>query len=155
VKRSTLQRKTPLTASPLTREQFKQRGKKSAAKAMSKRGPISPASRAQRAKTRLMGLCVGCGALATDSMHLWPRSLGGCDDEACTLPGCRSCHTSFDAGELDLSGVLALPEFVAERMHMASHAPFDRCMRRLRGRLAADGDPLALAVVKDDQEVER
>lgn len=119
---------------PLKVEEFKARGRAASAKTMAKRGPVSPASSAQRAKTKLMAVCVNCGQPATDPMHLWDRSLGGCDHPDCIVAGCRACHDLYDAHELDLSPVLALPEFTAERVHMASHASFPACLRRLTGR---------------------
>ena len=47
--------------------------------------------------------CVVCGTdRRIDPAHLIPRSLGGCGDALCTAPLCRSCHRSYDRGELDL-----------------------------------------------------
>jgi len=37
-----------------------------------------------------------------DAAHIIPRSLGGNEAEAATVPLCRSCHTEFDAHTLDL-----------------------------------------------------
>jgi hypothetical protein len=134
VKQTPLKRRTPLVASLEAKRAFEQSGRRSSAKSMGKPAPVSPASPAQRAKVERMGVCVNCGAPATDPMHLWDRSLGGCDHAACTVPGCRACHDAYDAHELDLSPVLALPEFRLERAHMALHASFPACLRRLSGR---------------------
>jgi hypothetical protein len=48
------------------------------------------------------------------------------------------CHIGLDRREgpmrdIDLESVLALPEFAAERAHMAYHLSFARCQVRLRG----------------------
>lgn len=101
-----------------------------------RRSAVSPASDAQRRKV-VDRCCVSCGTPnGCDPAHLWPRSLGGCDDQDCVIPLCRECHEDFDRGLVDLEPVLALPQFAAERSHMASHASFARCVRRLNGQNA-------------------
>jgi hypothetical protein len=85
------------------------------------------AAPAQREKVKGL-VCVGCGREAggewtIDPMHLWPRSLGGCDHPLCVLPGCRhvvtqqGCHTEFDAGRLDLLARLLDGHYFAELAH--------------------------------------
>jgi hypothetical protein len=91
------------------------------------------ASPAQQAKVRDQR-CVECGMPGCDPAHLVPRSLGGCDDEACVIALCRRCHRKFDEHGLDLEPVLALSQFARERAHMASHMSFARCIQRLRGQ---------------------
>ena len=99
------------------------------------RKAISPASNEQRAKVK-DAACVNCGFPACDPMHLASRAQGGCDSADCILPGCRNCHRAFDNGALDLEPILALPEYAAERAHMASHMSLRACLRRLNGRHA-------------------
>ena len=98
---------------------------------------ISPASDEQRQKVRDRG-CVNCGqtTIRCDPAHLTPRSLGGCDDQDCVIPLCRSCHREFDEGMIDLEPVLALRQFAAERSHMAGHLTFRQCIHVLSGERA-------------------
>lgn len=100
------------------------------------RKPISPASFAQRLKVR-DAACANCGHQGCDPAHLTARGQGGCDDPACVIGLCRSCHTRFDRGDLDLEPVIALRKFSEERSHMAHHLSFAQCIRRLRGNAAA------------------
>jgi hypothetical protein len=100
-----------------------------------KRRAISPASPEQRYKVDGR-VCVCCAKPGPcDPAHLTPRSLGGCDHPDCVIPLCRGCHRFFDEHALDLESVLALPDFAAERSHMASHMSFARCIQRLSGGL--------------------
>lgn len=128
-----LERRTRLSTSPDKIRAFDQRGRKSS---KLKRGPVSPASPEQRAKVTDR-VCVFCAHGPCDPAHLVPRGLGGCDHEDCVIPLCRSCHDRLDGraprGDLDLSPVLALREFAAERSHMASHWSLPVCMERLSG----------------------
>lgn len=127
-----LQRRTALGVDPEKVRAFRERGQRSSARATNKRRAISPASPEQREK--IVGrVCASCGDPASDPMHLWPRGMGGCDHPDCVLPGCRVCHRLYDDGQLDLEAIVALPDFAAERAHMASHASFQACIRRLRG----------------------
>lgn len=45
-----------------------------------------------------------------DPAHLWPRSLGGSMDTNNIIPLCRSCHTKYDSGSLDVLPCLSLEE---------------------------------------------
>jgi hypothetical protein len=101
-----------------------------------RRAPISPASIEQREKIKGRA-CVNCAQGPCDPAHLVPRGLGGCDHPDCVLPLCRNCHDRLDGraprSGLDLSPVLALRDFAAERSHMASHWSFPVCLERLSG----------------------
>jgi hypothetical protein len=63
------------------------------------------ASPAQRAKVRELA-CLVCGVepfqRKIDPAHLCARARGGCDQEACVIPLCRTCHRAFDEGRLGL-----------------------------------------------------
>ena len=132
MKRSALERRAPLVADPEKVSAFTQRGRVAAVK-NTKRRPISEASPEQRRKVKGR-ICVNCGGGPCDPAHLTARGVGGCDDAACVLPLCRTCHRSLDeGGGIDLTPVLALPEFAAERSHMAGHMSFHACIRRLGG----------------------
>lgn len=124
MRKTPLQRKTPLRRSSKP----------------TRRRPISEASPAQRAKVAVNPVCVGCGRtgsewLAIDPAHLCDRSLGGCDDEACVVPLCRSfdgtgCHRAFDEGELDLLPYLE-PAYRREQAHAVFHLGVAGAFRRL------------------------
>lgn len=123
-------RRSDLKTDPSKVAEFQQRARKN-----TKRKPrvISPASPPQRLKVRGQR-CVECGSVAAcDPAHLTPRSQGGCDEPACVIALCRTCHEEFDRGELDLAPLLALNHFWAERSHMAKHLSFPAAMRRLTG----------------------
>lgn len=125
-------KRTTLKANPETTRAFVERGHRSSARAMSRLRPVSPASPEQRARAK-GAVCVNCGGSPCDPAHLTSRAQGGCDHPDCVIALCRGCHRRFDEGDLDLEAVLALPEFAAERSHMASHGSFQACIRRLRG----------------------
>lgn len=129
-----LERRTALRSDPEEVRSFVQRGRTAAAKTWRPRA-ISPASPEQREKCRGR-VCVNCADPGPcDPAHLTPRSLGGCDHPDCVLPLCRGCHSLLDLNDpaIDLTPVLALPEFAAERSHMAGHMSFHACIRRLGG----------------------
>lgn len=138
MKRTELQRKTELRADPERTRVFVERSRRSSAKTMVRPRAISPASPEQRAKVAGR-VCASCGdpSQKCDPAHLTQRSQGGCDHPDCVVPLCRGCHRLFDEGALDLESVLALPNFAAERSHMAGHASFAVCVRRLRGERSA------------------
>lgn len=91
---------------PLRRVSEKREGEARRRGSTLRRGKGFEASKAQRDKVR--GLtCLGCGreesaTLPIDPAHIWPRGKGGCDDAACVVPLCRTCHRAFDQGALDL-----------------------------------------------------
>lgn len=140
-----LERRAELRVDPEKVREFQRRGRKSASKSMGKPKPISPASDAQRRKVRGR-ICANCGAFGPcDPAHLTARSAGGCDHPDCVISLCRICHLGLDertgpeAG-IDLSPILALQEFRAERAHMALHMSMPRCLRRLTGKTWAPID---------------
>jgi hypothetical protein len=59
--------------------------------------------------------------------------MGGCDAPQCVIALCRSCHSDFDQGRIDLEPILALRQFSEERSHMAFHMSLRQCMQRLTG----------------------
>jgi hypothetical protein len=87
----------------------------------------------QRAKVKVL-VCVGCGLgvepdtasnWTIDPAHLWPRGLGGCEDELCVVPLCRhlyvpqkGCHYAYDNGELNLHGKLVDRGYWKEMAHV-------------------------------------
>jgi hypothetical protein len=110
---------------------FKARQQPIARRTALKRRPISPASKAQRAKVK-GARCVHCKLPARDPMHLCPRSRGGCDDPLCVVPGCRRCHRLFDEGKLDLMRDL-VRGFRAELAHAQLHMSPIALVERLTG----------------------
>lgn len=132
MRKSALTRRAPLKTDPGKAREFADRARRNS---RPKRGPVSPASPAQRDKVRDR-CCANCGAGNCDPAHLASRAQGGCDSPDCVLPLCRLCHRDFDDGCLDLEPVLALPEFAVERSHMAGHMSLSQCIKRLRGRAA-------------------
>lgn len=146
MKRGELKRTTPLRrSSPLARA-----GKTT-------RRPISPASTAQRAKVAASPSCIACGRqqtawLAVDPAHLCDRSLGGCDDEACVVPLCRTfdgkgCHDLYDENALDLLPHLE-PRYRREQAHCVMHLGVLGAYRRLTNDRHAGSK---LQLVPDDQ----
>lgn len=147
MKRSELQRKTPLRSSRagIASEPRPSRAKGSALRtdAPARRSTLKPgrgfaASPVQREKVKGMA-CVGCGAMQNewtiiDPMHLCARGMGGCDDPLCVVPGCRTatggCHPAFDEGELDLIAKLE-PAHRAEVAHAVMHLGLEGTRRRL------------------------
>lgn len=102
---------------------------------------ISPASPAQRAKIRgRQSVVKGTGPV--DPAHLWPRSLGGCDDPLCVVPLARSAHRPFDLGELDLLPALIKHGYIAEIAHAVEHAngALVQVLERLTGQRWAPRD---------------
>jgi hypothetical protein len=85
MKRSPLERRTPLARKPSTL----------------KRGPVSPASPGQRAKVTDRA-CVVCAHGPSTPAHLIDRSLGGDDDPRAVVPLCFRCHRAYDDGTLSL-----------------------------------------------------
>lgn len=87
-----------------------------------RRQPISPASTAQRAKVK-GAVSIVSGEPATDAAHIWPRSLGGCDDALCVVPLTREEHEAYDdRGELDLLPHLIRERRIPELQHALAHA---------------------------------
>lgn len=87
-------------------------------------------------------MCLGCGRqrsewLALDPAHLWPRGLGGCDDELCVVPLCRTfdgsgCHRLYDDGKLDLLPKLE-PHYRRELAHAVVHGGLVAVYERVTG----------------------
>lgn len=99
------------------------------------RQPISPASPEQRFKAR-HAVSIVSGHAPCDPAHLWPRGMGGCDDELCVVPLTRMEHMAFDAGALDLLPWLLAHKLVPEIQHALGHANGD--MIALLHRLTGD-----------------
>jgi hypothetical protein len=84
--------------------------------------------------------CIVCGAVSrVDPAHLIPRSLGGCRNALCTVPLCRSCHRSYDTGELDLLPYLE-PAWRTQLAHAVGHVGLIGAMRRISGTAIGPGD---------------
>jgi hypothetical protein len=102
-----------------------------------KRGKGFAASPSQRAKVRGRS-CAYCAAehVSIDPAHLYPRSLGGCDDPLCVLALCRRCHNFYDSGRLDLLPTVKasfLPEYAHAVEHAGTEALADRRISNARG----------------------
>lgn len=87
------------------------------------------ASPAQRKKVKDEPCIVCLSPGKCDPAHVVPRSLGGCDDEACVVALCRRCHTMYDKGGLDLLPFLAA--FRREQAHAVLHLGIAGALRRL------------------------
>lgn len=85
---------------------------------------ISAASELQREKVRDRR-CIVSGKSPADPAHLWPRSLGGCDDPLCTVPLHRSVHRPFDEGKQDILPQLIAHGYIEEIQHAVGHANGD------------------------------
>jgi hypothetical protein len=66
-----------------------------------KRRAISPASTDQREAVRDRA-CVVCRQGPCDPAHVIDRSIGGDDHPDAVVPLCRTCHTAYDEGGMDL-----------------------------------------------------
>jgi hypothetical protein len=78
-------------------------------------------------------VCIVCGATQrVDPMHVIPRSLGGCGDPLCIVPGCRRCHRAYDTGQLDLLPYLE-PGWRAQVAHAVGHVGLVGALRRISG----------------------
>jgi hypothetical protein len=95
-----------------------------------KRRPFAPASPAQRVKVKGQRCLVCKSATRIDPAHLIARSAGGCDDAACVVPLCRSCHRRYDSGGLDLVAYLE-PGHRAEAAHAVAHVGLAAALRRI------------------------
>jgi hypothetical protein len=62
---------------------------------------ISPASKAQREKVRLVP-CIRCGTDGCHPAHVIDRSLGGDDDPRAVVPLCPRCHRLYDDGAISI-----------------------------------------------------
>lgn len=91
------------------------------------RSAVSPASTAQRAKTQEGCRVHGAACGNADPCHVIPRSLGGCNDPACTAPLCRELHIAYDEGSFDLLPYLSLDE----QAHAVGHVGIARAMRHV------------------------
>lgn len=86
-----------------------------------RRGGISEASKAQRAKVRDLA-CLMCGrdrheGVKIDPAHVWARGKGGCDHPDCVVPLCREHHREYDENRLDLLVVLISAGYWTELAH--------------------------------------
>jgi hypothetical protein len=98
-----------------------------------RRQSVSPASPPQRSKVRDVPSVTGEEG-PCDPAHLWPRSLGGCNDDLCVIPLTREEHRAFDEHRFDLLPhiVQRYPEEIA---HAVLHAGGDliAVLQRLTG----------------------
>ena len=122
MKRSPLQRRTPLRATDAPR---------------SRRQPISAASVAQRDKAQV---CIVTGVRkdegwTIDAAHLCARARGGCDDPLCVVGLRREIHRAFDQGRFDLLPYLIAHRMTAELCHALEHYDGDLLglLQRLTG----------------------
>lgn len=99
------------------------------------RRAVSPASAAQRLKAREGCRVHGKACGNADPMHVIDRSLGGCDDPCCTVPGCRAVHDAYDNGRFDLLPYLS----IAEQAHAVAHVGIERARRRITNNRGAAG----------------
>lgn len=136
MKRSELKRKTPLlTRTGLVRRQSLQAKASGKRQGFGKPRAISPASTAQRAKTRGTE-CIVCEqqhahqTTPSDPAHVVPRSMGGCDSPDCVVALCRFHHQAVDGGQLDLLAYLE-PAYRVEQMHAVGHIGIARVYRQL------------------------
>lgn len=81
-----------------------------------------------------------------DPAHTIDRTLGGCDDEACTCPLPRRLHDLYDEKKLDLLPVLTLDE----QAHAVKHVGILGALKRLTGETYVP--ERLLQVVSDDGE---
>lgn len=104
-------KRSPLTADPLKVQAFQQRARRAS---KPKRGPVSPASKAQREHVRDQS-CLVCGADHVHPAHLIDRSLlpVGADDARAVVPLCPTHHRAYDLHELSLLEYLE-PRFRVE-----------------------------------------
>jgi hypothetical protein len=105
MKRTPLQRKSPMRRSPLA--------------SSLKRGKSFAASPAQRAKVKDRDSITGAPG-PCDPAHVVSRSLGGCDDERCVVALTREEHRAYDSGELDIYPLL-VGSHVEELQHALGH----------------------------------
>ena len=136
MKRTSLLRRTPLKQGdkPLKRSPLRNRA--TANGINTPKRAVSPASNAQREKVKGRACVFTADDTAVDPAHLWPRSLGGCDDALCVVPLRRDAHRAFDDGELDLLPSLISAGCFEEMAHViAAHrvSPLT-LLRRLTGR---------------------
>lgn len=89
-----------------------------------KRRTISAASPAQRRKVKELS-CIVTGQDGADPAHIWPRSLGGCDDPLCVVPLARIPHDEYDRHERSILAELITHGYVAELQHALGHANGD------------------------------
>ena len=123
MKRTSMRRRVPLRAkTKLARAKALQR---TASMAVSERQRAAIAGRC----------CIVCGTdRRIDPAHLIPRSLGGCGEELCVVPACRTHHRAYDRGELDLLPYLE-PAWRAQLAHAVGHVGLVGAVRRISGRV--------------------
>ena len=116
--------------SPEKVREFQQRARENTTR---KRRAVSPASRAQRAKCRLMP-CVVCGSPNVDPAHLIDRSLCpvDADDPRAVVPLCRFHHELYDRHELSLLEYLE-PHFREELAFAVERVGLVSAYKRLTG----------------------
>jgi len=141
-----LRRTTPLRTDPEKVREFDQRAAAKRRQQPPRRGGISPASDAQRAKIQGQDcIVIGCANPAADPMHVMDRSLGseGQDDPLAVVGGCRVHHDLYDTGKLDLlphleKGARKELAFAVERFGMLAVLRRVTCQRW--GPMASDSN---------------
>lgn len=103
MRRKPLERRTPLKA----HTELKRGGELKRSAPKSRRGAISPATPAQRARVKDRA-CIVCAAHPCQPAHLIDRSLApeAGDRVVIVVPLCPPCHYEYDEGSLDLSPYL-------------------------------------------------
>jgi len=81
------------------------------------------------------GCCRYCGKPYPDPAHIVPRSQGGGQDKESIIPLCRTCHTKYDSGRLDILGICTLDEQLEAVRVLGS---IGRAYERLTGYASRD-----------------
>lgn len=85
------------------------------------------------AKVQDEGMCRGCGSSQMlDPAHVIPRSRGGDMSADAVVPLCRSCHSAYDAGGLELLSALTR----VEQVHAVELVGIAEAFRRTTRRAA-------------------
>jgi hypothetical protein len=131
MKRSPLERKTPLAVSPEKVREFQQRGRRSSARTMAKPRAISPASKEQRAAIRGRPCIVTGSHEGVTPTHLTDRALGGCDSPFCVVPVRIDKHRDYDEHRLDLLPYLEAHGLRQELAHAVTHLGLIGALQRI------------------------
>jgi hypothetical protein len=108
MKRSGLERRTPLKRGELKRGPGVEKAAGPKRSVSPRRTPVSSATPAQRERVKDRA-CIVCGTHPVDPAHVIDRSLtpSAGDDVRAVVPLCRfPCHHDYDEGDLDISPYL-------------------------------------------------
>lgn len=131
-RRCTRAERSSMKRSPLRRRSKLRARKQLQRRTSLQRSPAMAATESQRAAVAGR-TCIVCGTdRRIDPMHVIPRSLGGCGDRLCVVPGCRGCHRAYDRGDLDLLPYLE-PAWRAQVAHAVGHVGPIGALRRISG----------------------